>query len=132
MNTPINGTDLIALGYTEGYILGIALRINRGRNGFTKEQMLSQYIDVLANSENFTEDKIFSKLALALIQKANEKPEDIIVLNPTPAAFSAYGLNQIEDGALNQMRVAMQLPVTVAGALMPDAHQGYGLPIGGV
>jgi tRNA-splicing ligase RtcB len=26
----------------------------------------------------------------------------------------------------------MKLPVTVAGALMPDAHQGYGLPIGGV
>jgi tRNA-splicing ligase RtcB len=30
------------------------------------------------------------------------------------------------------MEVAMKLPVTVAGALMPDAHQGYGLPIGGV
>jgi tRNA-splicing ligase RtcB len=30
------------------------------------------------------------------------------------------------------MEMAMKLPVTVAGALMPDAHQGYGLPIGGV
>jgi len=27
---------------------------------------------------------------------------------------------------------AMRLPVAVAGALMPDAHVGYGLPIGGV
>ncbi|UYZ65182.1 RtcB family protein [Hymenobacter weizhouensis] len=26
----------------------------------------------------------------------------------------------------------MKLPVTLDGALMPDAHQGYGLPIGGV
>lgn len=26
----------------------------------------------------------------------------------------------------------MKLPVTSAGALMADAHQGYGLPIGGV
>lgn len=26
----------------------------------------------------------------------------------------------------------MRLPVKVAGALMPDAHAGYGLPIGGV
>ena len=26
----------------------------------------------------------------------------------------------------------MRLPVTLAGALMPDAHAGYGLPIGGV
>jgi tRNA-splicing ligase RtcB len=27
---------------------------------------------------------------------------------------------------------SMRLPVSVAGALMPDAHVGYGLPIGGV
>lgn len=30
------------------------------------------------------------------------------------------------------MQIAAKLPVAVAGALMPDAHQGYGLPIGGV
>jgi tRNA-splicing ligase RtcB len=30
------------------------------------------------------------------------------------------------------MEIAAKLPVAVAGALMPDAHQGYGLPIGGV
>jgi tRNA-splicing ligase RtcB len=38
----------------------------------------------------------------------------------------------LEEGALEQMRNACKLPVSVAGALMPDAHQGYGLPIGGV
>jgi tRNA-splicing ligase RtcB len=30
------------------------------------------------------------------------------------------------------MENAMRLPVSVAGALMPDAHVGYGIPIGGV
>jgi tRNA-splicing ligase RtcB len=30
------------------------------------------------------------------------------------------------------MKNAARLPVAVTGALMPDAHQGYGLPIGGV
>lgn len=30
------------------------------------------------------------------------------------------------------MQTAMKLPVAVDGALMPDAHVGYGLPIGGV
>ena len=30
------------------------------------------------------------------------------------------------------METAMRLPVAVGGALMPDAHHGYGLPIGGV
>jgi tRNA-splicing ligase RtcB len=37
-----------------------------------------------------------------------------------------------ESTALDQMKNACRLPVAVAGALMPDAHQGYGLPIGGV
>src|SRR5574342_414866 len=34
--------------------------------------------------------------------------------------------------AVMQMERACLLPVSVAGALMPDAHVGYGLPIGGV
>lgn len=42
-----------------------------------------------------------------------------------------YGAD-LEQGALQQMEHACRLPVAVAGALMPDAHQGYGLPIGGV
>jgi len=42
-----------------------------------------------------------------------------------------YG-SDLEPGARQQMDNACRLPVAVAGALMPDAHQGYGLPIGGV
>ncbi|MBI2429407.1 MAG: RtcB family protein, partial [Ignavibacteriales bacterium] len=45
--------------------------------------------------------------------------------------FKIWGSN-IEDEALEQMKAAASLPVSVAGALMPDAHVGYGLPIGGV
>ncbi len=37
-----------------------------------------------------------------------------------------------EADAVRQMENACRLPVTVRGALMPDAHVGYGLPIGGV
>jgi len=37
-----------------------------------------------------------------------------------------------DASTLEQMDHALKLPVTVAGALMPDAHLGYGLPIGGV
>ncbi|KOS05712.1 RNA 2',3'-cyclic phosphate--5'-hydroxyl ligase [Flavobacterium akiainvivens] len=132
MSTPINGNDLIALGYTEGAILGIALKINRGRNGFNREQMMEHYAAVLASPEDYLDHKVFAKLAVAMIEKANEKPEDFIALNENPDAYSVYGADYIEEGAQKQMQVAMKLPVTVAGALMPDAHQGYGLPIGGV
>lgn len=46
--------------------------------------------------------------------------------------YKIWGREQIDDESLAQMDNAMSLPVSVAGALMPDAHVGYGLPIGGV
>jgi len=55
-----------------------------------------------------------------------------IPLKTHTAEYARYGETHIEEGARKQMDIAMKLPVTVAGALMPDAHQGYGLPIGGV
>ena len=45
--------------------------------------------------------------------------------------FKCWG-TEIDPAAIQQMRNACRLPVAVAGALMPDAHVGYGLPIGGV
>jgi len=38
----------------------------------------------------------------------------------------------LEPEAVQQLVNACQLPVSVRAALMPDAHRGYGLPIGGV
>lgn len=38
----------------------------------------------------------------------------------------------LEPSAVQQLERACTLPVAVRGALMPDAHTGYGLPIGGV
>ena len=49
----------------------------------------------------------------------------------TTAPYRVWG-EGLEPDALKQMANACQLPVAAAGALMPDAHVGYGLPIGGV
>lgn len=38
----------------------------------------------------------------------------------------------LEQGAIDQFTDFMEQPWVVKGALMPDAHQGYSLPIGGV
>ena len=38
----------------------------------------------------------------------------------------------VEDKALEQFNSAMELDCSLKGALMPDAHTGYSLPIGGV
>jgi tRNA-splicing ligase RtcB (3'-phosphate/5'-hydroxy nucleic acid ligase) len=53
-------------------------------------------------------------------------------LRAKPLSYGIWGADQIDEGSLAQMDAAMRLPVSVAGALMPDAHVGYGLPIGGV
>jgi tRNA-splicing ligase RtcB len=53
-------------------------------------------------------------------------------LRATPIPYQVWGESYIDRDARAQMDNAMRLPVSVAGALMPDAHVGYGLPIGGV
>lgn len=49
-----------------------------------------------------------------------------------PLEYPIWGAEHIDVESRKQMDNAMRLPVSVAGALMPDAHVGYGLPIGGV
>lgn len=46
--------------------------------------------------------------------------------------YKIWGDNLIDPNSHNQMRAAMSIARAVAGALMPDAHVGYDLPIGGV
>lgn len=47
------------------------------------------------------------------------------------ATYKIFGEN-IEQGALDQFHSALDLDCVVKAALMPDAHQGYTLPIGAV
>jgi tRNA-splicing ligase RtcB len=53
-------------------------------------------------------------------------------LRPEPLPYRIWGKDQIDDETVAQMDASMRPPVAVSGALMPDAHVGYGLPIGGV
>ncbi|MCB9152379.1 MAG: RtcB family protein [Caldilineaceae bacterium] len=45
--------------------------------------------------------------------------------------FGAVG-DHIPANAVDQMYTVMRLPMATRGALMPDAHLGYAMPIGGV
>lgn len=56
------------------------------------------------------------------------KLEKIDVLNKPYRIFAEH----LESGAIEQFIAVMQHDAIVQGALMPDAHQGYSLPIGGV
>src|SRR5208282_2609111 len=46
--------------------------------------------------------------------------------------YKTWGAEGIDEQSHKQMRDACQLPVAVKAALMPDAHLGYGVPIGAV
>lgn len=125
--------DLLSLGFPEGKIIGIALRtVNQHYAASKKQNVESILKKVLDNPGKYLSDKKLQPIADELIQmQLRNKPSEI-ELKEKGDPYKVYGQEHIEQGAIDQMEIAMQLPVTVAGALMPDAHQGYGLPIGGV
>ncbi len=60
-----------------------------------------------------------------------DEPSTVFTQRTEPAPYRRWG-DDIEPQSIEQMERACELPVAVRGALMPDAHLGYGLPIGGV
>jgi tRNA-splicing ligase RtcB len=79
---------------------------------------------IVANPAMFAEDPLRGDFARALVN-APPPPRAL------PIKYRQWG-EGLEDEAVLQMERACLLPIAVAGALMPDAHVGYGLPIGGV
>ena len=77
----------------------------------------------------FSTDPGYAGLAQLLLDHA--AAEDRFVPRAVDAPYRIWGDN-LEATAVQQLKNACKLPVAVSGALMPDAHVGYGLPIGGV
>lgn len=132
METLINVNDLMAVGFTPGRSLRMAIKLGEKMDQLSKDEMLVHLKNILNQPENFLDDEVYADLASSLIEEASLLEDDTIALKEVGADYIMYGADNIEDRAKIQMAVAMKLPVTVAGALMPDAHPGYGLPIGGV
>lgn len=55
----------------------------------------------------------------------------MIAIRSEPVPWRRWG-EDLDAESVAQLERACRLPVAVRGALMPDAHVGYGLPIGGV
>jgi tRNA-splicing ligase RtcB len=92
--------------------------------GGDKTRLEEELKAIVATPSAFTEDSLRGELAKALL-KAPPPPRT------EPIKYRQWG-EGLEHEAVMQMERACLLPVAVAGALMPDAHVGYGLPIGGV
>lgn len=132
----LSGKDLRAIGYPESPVISLAMDVmekNYKRN--SKEHVLGLLKAVLVRPREYAADEILGKIAQALIereQKAAAKAASAVELAAEGVPYNTFGGAFIEESALTQMNQAVRLPVAVSGALMPDAHQGYGLPIGGV
>jgi tRNA-splicing ligase RtcB len=131
----LTGKILKLHDWPEGKIIGLAKTAGNAleAQGLDQEATLARLDAVRAKPGDYLADPLFGPLARECIRRAaaNVAPvEDI--LRARPADYAVWGAEQIDQQARSQMENALRLPVAVAGALMPDAHVGYGLPIGGV
>ncbi|HZW64394.1 MAG TPA: RtcB family protein, partial [Hanamia sp.] len=132
----LTGKQLRAIGYPEGPVISVAMNTIEKHYKFEKEEKVMDLLKaVLASPIEYANDAILVLIAEKLMPAKTpplEGPREAVSLNQTGIQFYIFGREHIEEGAINQMYQAAKLPVAVAGALMPDAHHGYGLPIGGV
>jgi tRNA-splicing ligase RtcB len=122
----MNTKDFTRLGVPQGEAMKraheflLALRESGGDMG----QLESEVAAIVANPATFLSDPMREAFAQALYAPPFKQREHL-------APWRQWGTG-LEAEAVKQMANACALPVAVAGALMPDAHVGYGLPIGGV
>ncbi len=129
----LTGKELRAMGYPEGPVISVVRNVmEQNYANETKEEVMELLAKILAAPVAYEKDAVLGLIAEMLIPKENTPQGANILLNVTGIDYTIFGAEHIEEGAMQQMQQAARLPVSVAGALMPDAHSGYGLPIGGV
>jgi tRNA-splicing ligase RtcB len=125
--------DLSKIGYHNDQLRSLVIGIAaKNFKHHSKAQLLDLLVNIKNNPEAFLENELTSKIAEKVIGKVNEPLFKAFELRNTPVYCKTYGSKGIETSAKMQMEIANLLPVSVQSALMPDAHMGFGLPIGGV
>lgn len=103
-------------------IMGIQ-SLERGQRKRARELEL-RIRSVVDSPSEHTHDPNFGALATAMLQEEKVVPHE-------PVEYRTWG-SDIDAASHQQMRQACAVPGVRGAALMPDAHVGYGLPIGGV
>ena len=124
--------QLLQIGIPSGPCIEVAIELvrNAAHMKLDDREIQPKLRQLLADPSAFANHPLYGPLAKAVAEQRTAggafEPRD------APAPYKIWGGENLEAGALQQMANAVQLPVSARGALMPDAHQGYGLPIGGV
>lgn len=138
----ITGRILKKRGWPEGKIIGYAKQVAEvlAAEGIERETILDRLDEVRMSPAEYLNEEVFGVLAQECLRREkdaapsnpDEAPFHTGELRDEPLEYAVWGTQGIDAGAVEQMNNSLRLPISVAGALMPDAHVGYGLPIGGV
>ncbi len=128
----MNKKVLKKLGIPKGHPLYLAKQATSAaqEQGMSKGELRRTLKKVVSHPHAFTEDPIFKELAATLLEKEEASPPPAFE-EQEPVPYRQWGSN-LDPESIRQIERACRLPVSITGALMPDAHVGYGLPIGGV
>ncbi len=125
----IKGQELLTVGFPSSPVIASLLKTIALLPEETERETLFLLLENLKNDPgSFLQDILWKDAAEEWIKWNQDKTLSL----KYSSSYAIFGAELIESGARTQMDLAIRLPVSVAGALMPDAHQGYGLPIGGV
>lgn len=126
----MNAKHLLSLGVPYGAPVREALGFISAycTAGGDKQQLRAEITAVLDDPDAWTGDTLRGSFATSVIEARARTP---LEREDGPAPWRQWG-HDLDDNCIGQMKSACLLPVSVRGALMPDAHLGYGLPIGGV
>lgn len=128
----LRGKELKRLGYVSDQAIALAINlVSRHFKRADKTRILETLEKINLQPASYLKDPVWGELARLLSEKPARKKKKP-ALNKTALEFKIYGEEHIDPEAIRQMETAMKLPISVKGALMADAHVGYGLPIGGV
>ncbi|ETZ21415.1 RtcB family protein [Pedobacter sp. V48] len=129
----LRAKDLSKIGYHNDQLRSLVIGIaSKNFKHHSKQELLDLLVKIKSDPEAFLDNELTSKIAEKVIGKVEVPSFKTYELRDEPVFCKTYGSKGIEHSAKKQMELARLLPVSVQGALMPDAHMGFGLPIGAV
>ncbi len=127
----VNKRELLHMGLPGGACLEVANRTlaKARQRGMKRARLHTEIRAIVKNPETFRGHALFGELAEAILAARAARASYRERADRAP--YRQWGTD-LDAAAVQQMENACRLPVSARGALMPDAHVGYGLPIGGV
>lgn len=132
VSTNMKAKELLSIGFKQGPIIGSLLAADSSakKEGISSIDLKAKVRGIQSDPQSHLDDVHFGSAAKLWYDILH--PEETYKFSTEGKPLAIWGKEYIEEQAIDQMKRAMEIPPTVLGALMPDAHFGYGIPVGGV